>query len=168
MKERIIPALVLMTMLAAIGCGRSARSSRNVESLVRDYNRTWKAVHTVMSKHFLIKSASESKGLIVAVPLRNDGRMGQAETRVSAKIFASKTGGYNVEIRAANYVEISEPRALSSKTPRYEWTPVSFDQRLQTQLLNEIDELRYDGMRAEQENKFLESPKEEVPLIPDK
>ena len=167
MKERIISAVVLMTMLAAIGCGRGARSSRNVESLVRDYTRTWRAVHTVMSKHFLIKSANESRGLIVAVPLRNDGRMGQAETRVSAKILASKTG-YDVEIRATNYVEISEPRALSSKTPRYEWTPVSFDQRLQTQLLNEIDELRYEGMRAEYENKFLESPKEEVPLMPGK
>jgi len=168
MKQRIILAIALMIMPTAIGCGRRAREGRDIQSLIRDYNRTWEAVRTVMARHFLIKTADKNKGLIIAAPLRNDGRMGQAETRVSAKIFPSKTGGYDVEIRAANYVEISEPSALSSKTPRYEWTPVSFDQRLQTQLLNEIDDLRYEGARPQYDNKFLESPKEEVPLMPHK
>jgi len=156
----IVSAIALGLMAAAAGCGRTERIDSDVRALVRHYDRTWNAVAQVMSDHFLIKTTDKSEGLVIAAPLRNDGRMGQAETRVSAKIFPSRTGGYEVEIRAAQYVEISEPRALSNKTPRYTWAPVSFDKKLETQLLNEIDNLRYGGRKPKYENKFLESPGE--------
>ena len=136
--------------------------------LVRDYDRIWKATETVMSRHFQVTWTDRSDGVIKAKPLRNDGRMGTAEMRVSARIVPSPTGGFDVEVRAVNYIEVSEPRVLSKKTARYEWLPVSFDKRLETQLLNEIDDVRFEGRRAGYETKFMASPKGPVPTIPDK
>lgn len=157
---RIIPAMALLLMLAAAGCGRSARDKSDVQTLMRNRKKTWDAMRTVMARHFLIKTADRSKGMIEAAPLRNDGRMAQAETRILAKIFSSPRGGYDVEVLASNYINVSEPYALSKKLPRYQWAVVSFDQRLQTQLLNEIDKLRFEGRMAAYDNKFLESPRE--------
>ena len=162
-------ALAAVALLSAVvigGCAAPTPTVKdsNVQSLVTDYDSTWKAMCVVMSKHFLIKHSDRSEGIVVAAPIRNDGRMGQAETRVSAKIFASESGGYDVEVRAQSYVDISEPRALINKTPRYEWQPTGFDSKLETQLRNEIDDMRFEGRKPAHENKFLESPREEASL----
>ncbi|TFG62281.1 MAG: hypothetical protein E4H28_07850 [Gemmatimonadales bacterium] len=154
--------LALIPLLFALGCTRSPRTATDVQLLVRDYDATWDAVFAVMSRHFLIAEASRSNGIVQAAPVRNDGRMGQAETRVSARIFPARSGGYDVEIRAVNYLEISEPYNLSSRTPRYDWVMVGFDQKLQAELLNEIDTVRYEGRSAARQNAFLQSPEEPV------
>ena len=176
---RTAPLIVLMSVVAATGCGRKARREMDFGKLVprremdfgklvRDYDRIWQATGTVMSRHFQVTWTDKSEGVIKAKPLRNDGKMGSAEMRVSARIVPSPTGGFDVEVRAVNYIEVSEPRALSKKTARYEWLPVSFDKRLETQLLNEIDDVRFEGARAGSEMKFMASPKELVPTMPGK
>jgi len=161
--------LLVLALLAAVplgGCAPTARRARdtNVQSLVADYDNTWKAMYDVMARHFLVEHSSRSEGVIDAVEVRNDGRQGQAETRVSAKIFPSSRGGYDIEVRARNYVELSEPVAFSSKTPRYEWNCVGFDSKLETQLRNEIDAVRFQGKAPRYENAFLQSPREEIPV----
>jgi len=165
-KSYLLLVLALVAAVPLAGCAPTARRARdtNVQSLVADYENTWKAMYGVMSSHFLIKHSSRSEGAIEAVEVRNDGRQGQAETRVSAKIFPSARGGYDVEVRAANYMDISEPVALSKKHPRYDWRCVGYDSKLETQLRNEIDDVRFEGKTAAFQNAFLESPREELPL----
>jgi hypothetical protein len=167
MKDVWVLFAAVVVMLAAAGCSRRVRTESDIQALVKDYDKTWQAVDTVMSKHFMITEKDKHEGLVRAAPVRNDGRMGQAETRVSARIFPSKGGGYEVEVRAVNCIEVSEPYALSDKTARYQWVPVGFDQRLQTELLNEIDRVRYEGREAAYQNKFLESPEGPAPAMPE-
>ena len=161
--------LLVLALLAAVplgGCAPTAHRSRdtNVQSLVADYDNTWKAMYVVMSSHFLVKHSNRSEGVIEAVEVRNDGRQGQAETRVKAEILASRRGGYEVRVRAEHLMEVSEPIVLSSKTTPYDWKRMGFDKRLETQLRNEIDDLRFGGRTSEYQNAFLESPREELPL----
>jgi len=140
------------------GCASRTVNPASVERHIQDYNRTWSAVEDVMSKHFLIRYAERSEGTIVSAPIRSDGRMASAMTVVRARILASKDGGYDVEVRAENYIETSEPAALSKQTQNYHWQPAGFDKRLETQLLREIDEARFNGKQAAHRNTFLESP----------
>jgi len=156
-------------LLASIGgCASSGQytgQDTDVQPHMTDYQATWDAVHQVMSDHFLVSYANRHEGVVVAAPLKNDGRMGKAETRVKARIVPAKYG-YDVEIRAENWIDVSQPRVLGKKTAPYEWVNVAFDDRLEAALRNEIDEHRFGGRTAREQNMFLESPRESVPAPP--
>jgi len=165
---RTVALIVLVSVLAAIGCLRRVRHDMDSQQLVTDYDRIWQAMGTVMTRHFQVTWADKAEGVIKAKPLRSDGKMGPGELRVSARIVPSPAGGFDVEVRAVNYIDISEPRALSKKTVPYDLVPVSFDTTLQAQLLDEIDDVRFEGRRAGYESKSLASPKEAVQVMPGK
>ena len=162
MKELwVLLAGVAVVLPAVGGCEHRSVRQSTVAEAVRDYDLAYEAALEVMSRYFVIRQADRARGIVVAMAVPNsDGRMGKAKTEVSAKIFASRLGGYDVEVRATNFMELSEPYALSSKTPRYEWQQASFDSNLEAKLLNEINALRMDGQRAAYQNKFLETPED--------
>jgi len=164
MKELAALWLFSTATVLLAGCASRPVNPASVERHIQDYDRTWKAVEAVMSQHFLIRYSDRSEGTIVSAPIRSDGRMANAKTVVRARITASKDGGYDVEVRAENYIETSEPAALSRRTQDYQWQPAGFDKRLETQLLREIDELRFNGKQSPHRNTFLESPDESVEL----
>ena len=157
-------AVALLAAFLVTGCSAPGRAGGDSTErlLVADYEKTWDAMYTVMQKHFKVMHKSRSEGVVEAAPVRNDGKQGQAETRVSAKIFPNKRGGYDVEVRACNYIEISEPYALSGRIGRYEWRQVGYDSPLETRLRNEIDSVRYQGLTHEYQNQFMESPRTEI------
>jgi len=115
-----ISALVSWLFFAAAlllaGCASRPVNPASVERDIQDYSRTWKAVEEVMSRHFLIRYSDRWEGTIVSAPIRSDGRMANAKTIVRARILASKDGGYDVEVRAENYIETtgSPPVSISA------------------------------------------------------
>jgi len=163
MQSRLAIVVAALTLFGFSGCASNSvrRGDTSVSSAVKDYDLAYKAMLEVMSRHFLIREANRASGIVTAMPIHNsDGRMGKAKTEVSAKVFASPRGGYDIEVRARNFVELSEPYTLSSRTPRYEWHETSFDNNLEAQLLNEINLVRFKGQQAAYENTFLETPKD--------
>ena len=157
-------AVALLAALMITGCAAPGHPGRagNVQSLVADYEKTWDATYSVMQKHFLIKHKNRTEGILEAAEVRNDGKQGQAETRVSARILPNAHGGYDVEVRAGNYIEVSEPHILANKVSRYDWKIVGYDSALEARLRNEIDAVRYQGKKPAYENTFMESPKSEI------
>jgi len=171
MKDIFALIVVLLAVCVPAGCRQSAGPSRrsDIQARLRDYDETWQAVCTVMANHFRIARADRDAGIVEAAPIRNDGKMAHGETVVKAAILPRKGDGYAVEVRATERIEVSEPVALRNETPRYQWVPVGFNKRLEAELLNEIDELRFSGTRARHVNKFLEIPaEEEKPAVQEK
>ena len=165
MKDSIAIIAVVLAVCVLAGCRQSSDSTRSdIQARLRDYDDTWQAVCTVMANHFQIARADRSEGVVEAMPIRNDGKMAHGETIVRAMIMPRKGTGYDVEVRATERIEVSEPYALRSGTPRYEWVPVGFDKRIETELLNEIDSVRFSGEQAAHQNKFLEIPEEPLGL----
>ena len=154
---------VALAVLALAGCARERKAT--VQELASDYQNTWKAMSEVMSRHYPIRQSDPRKGEIVAAEVYNDGRQGHGKTVVKAKIFPSQFGGYDVEVRATEYWEISEPYGLSDKTPRQDWRPASFNTVIEAKIRNEINDLRFQGQKPGETHKFMQLPDGEIPPL---
>jgi hypothetical protein len=148
---------VLILVVCCVGCAaRPQAQGQNVQDLVTDYDTAWKAVCKVMSRHFLISSADEDEGVVRAVAVRNAGKTANARTDIVAKVFKAEHGRWEVEVRATQYIETSEPHNLSDRTPRYQWQKAGFDKALENKLLREIERERFGEARAAHKNRFLD------------